>query len=285
MLKQRLLWGSILIAFIVALIWFDHLRQDNTGFTVLLFIVVLLGLYEFYHMFTNIGLVISKTLPIAMITILIVGQWLSEHLHYRCFVSFSLVFTFFLFGSTIQYLLRARDKTSPTHLNSLFISIVGFIYIYWCLSFVWGIRQEVLLGEHLFIWFLAVTKMADTLAYFGGTLLGRHLLAPAISPRKTIEGFICALIGGTLFGLLLWHIMDFSEYLKWYYMIPIGLGCTLAGQLGDLLESLIKRYCKIKDSGRFFPGLGGVLDLVDSLILSAPITYYLMKIHLYGHPY
>jgi phosphatidate cytidylyltransferase len=283
MLKHRLLWGSILIAFVTGLIWFDYLHKDNSGFTLLMLLVVLLGLYEFYQMFANIGLIISKTFPILIIALLIIGQWVQVHLYQCIFISFPLLFSFFLLGSAIEYLLKVRDEASRQRLTALFISVFGIIYIYWCLNFVRGIRQDLLIGEQLFIWFIAVNKMADTMAYFGGRLFGRHLLAPAVSPRKTIEGFICALIGGTLFGLVLWRILNLSECYMWYYMIPIGLGCTTAGQLGDLLESLIKRYCQVKDSGRLFPGLGGVLDLVDSLILSAPITYYLMKVHLYGH--
>jgi phosphatidate cytidylyltransferase len=115
---------------------------------------------------------------------------------------------------------------------------------------------------------IAVVKSSDIAAYFGGHLLGRRRLAPAISPGKTVEGalcgFICAMGAAILF--------------KSWIPAPLWLGALLAvaGQFGDLAESLLKRDANQKDSN-VLPGVGGILDAIDSLLLSAPILYFYLS--------
>ncbi|NLW48486.1 MAG: phosphatidate cytidylyltransferase [Firmicutes bacterium] len=117
-----------------------------------------------------------------------------------------------------------------------------------------------------------VTWANDSAAFFIGINFGKHKLSPKISPKKSIEGSIGGL-GGGLLG---------AAVLSWYFQKPIGLmlvlGCivVVAGQFGDLVESVIKRNAGVKDSGNFLPGHGGVLDRFDSLLLSAPVVYYIV---------
>ncbi len=119
---------------------------------------------------------------------------------------------------------------------------------------------------------LATVMVADTFAYFGGRFLGRHRLAPLVSPGKTWEGSACSLLGGALGAWLVARIGLPS--LPEPHALVLGPAVAAAGTLGDLVESLIKRWAGAKDSGTLFPGHGGMLDRLDSLLFGAAVLYY-----------
>ncbi len=134
----------------------------------------------------------------------------------------------------------------------------------------WG---SVSLGEALLWLTMFATWASDTFAYFGGRAFGKTKLLPKVSPKKTREGAVCGFIGCVAIVLLmgcLW--LDYSIV----SMLLLGCGIGLFAPLGDLVESILKRSCDIKDSGKFFPGHGGVLDRCDSLIFSIPFAYYFL---------
>jgi len=118
---------------------------------------------------------------------------------------------------------------------------------------------------------LAVPWMADSGAYFVGKFLGKHKLCPSVSPKKTIEGSI----GGILTTCLVLYLLNaYCGLLPNYSVFIIGVVISIVGQIGDLIESLIKRFCGVKDSGNILPGHGGILDRFDSIMLAAPFMYY-----------
>jgi phosphatidate cytidylyltransferase len=119
---------------------------------------------------------------------------------------------------------------------------------------------------------LFVVMASDTLAYFIGRAFGRHRLYEAVSPKKTIEGSLGGLAGGVL-GAMICKLWFFSE-LSILDVLLIGLGVGAFSQLGDLVESLLKRSFGVKDSGKLIPGHGGLLDRLDSLLFAFPVTYY-----------
>ena len=115
-------------------------------------------------------------------------------------------------------------------------------------------------------------------AYLTGSLIGKHQLVPHISPKKTWEGFFGALafsIGGGC-GLVA-LLPQKLALIGYHHAIVLGLVLGLAAVIGDLAESLIKRSCGVKDSGRFLPGIGGALDLIDSILFTAPLLYFYMR--------
>ncbi len=117
----------------------------------------------------------------------------------------------------------------------------------------------------------ALVWATDTFAFLVGRKMGKHLLAPQISPKKTIEGSVGGLIFCILTGLIAWKII--GEASPWAYLVlSIVVGCS--AQIGDLFESALKRSVKIKDSGNLIPGHGGILDRFDSLLFVIPIMYY-----------
>ncbi|MGI6657992.1 MAG: phosphatidate cytidylyltransferase [Dethiobacteraceae bacterium] len=126
---------------------------------------------------------------------------------------------------------------------------------------------------------IATTWASDTGAYACGLTLGRHKLLPAVSPKKSVEGAV----GGLLFAAVVMSVC-FAPLLKLSRPTALLLGAviSLAGQCGDLAESALKRWGNTKDSGRFLPGHGGVLDRLDSLLFAVPVGYFLLSLAVRG---
>ena len=116
---------------------------------------------------------------------------------------------------------------------------------------------------------------ADTLAYFTGRLVGRHSLAPRLSPKKTWEG----LLGGAVAGVFVSFIVLYDkrdEFLSIWQAVVLGVVVVVAALLGDLFESALKRDLEVKDTGRLLGGHGGMLDRLDALLFAAPAAYFLV---------
>ncbi len=126
------------------------------------------------------------------------------------------------------------------------------------------------LGMQYFAMAMIGTWACDTTAYFGGTRWGRHKLCPPISPAKSVEGALFGFLGCIVATMITGYYMELSWFDSFACGSLVGIFC----QLGDLVESALKRHMGVKDSGRFFPGHGGVLDRVDSLLFSVPAVYY-----------
>jgi len=124
---------------------------------------------------------------------------------------------------------------------------------------------------------VAVAKAGDIAAYLGGSLLGRRRLAPALSPGKTWEGAVASLVGSSAAAwfVLEWMAGAATAAGPWGGWLVFGICVGLAAMAGDLAESLLKRECGVKDSGRSLGGMGGVLDLIDSLLFAAPVAWLL----------
>ncbi|WP_026689868.1 phosphatidate cytidylyltransferase [Alteribacter aurantiacus] len=126
----------------------------------------------------------------------------------------------------------------------------------------------------IFIFFvLVLVWVTDSGAYFCGRFFGKHKLWPEISPKKTIEGSLGGIFFAILFGFV--YSYFFPVYESWFVILLFILVVSIAGQLGDLVESALKRHYSVKDSGQVLPGHGGILDRFDSLIFVMPILYLL----------
>jgi phosphatidate cytidylyltransferase len=129
---------------------------------------------------------------------------------------------------------------------------------------------------HLWIAYLiAVTKIGDIAAYFIGSLWGRHSLIPHISPKKSVEGTLAGLSASVLVSAAFAGHLPVA-FGAWQ-LAGIGLVTGIVAQCGDLSESLIKRYCGAKDSSRTIPGFGGLLDVMDSVLFTAPLFYFFLN--------
>jgi phosphatidate cytidylyltransferase len=173
--------------------------------------------------------------------------------------------------------LRRYEKPGG-NLANLAAGLFALVYVGLMLGF--AVQLRVLWGVGALAAWIIVVKMCDTGAYFVGRMIGRHKLAPRLSPGKTIEGAI----GGLAWACLgAWLAVRFllpaiaTEHFTpgpWWGWLGFGLVVGLAGMVGDLAESLMKRDVGVKDSSTWMPGFGGVLDILDSLLLSAPAAWF-----------
>ncbi|MCG3176208.1 MAG: hypothetical protein MOGMAGMI_01154 [Candidatus Omnitrophica bacterium] len=182
---------------------------------------------------------------------------------------------FLVLGCLFLFVMEFFRKDNPQSLIGISLTLFGILYVSWFLSFL--IKIRFLYGGAIWCgYLLIVTKACDIGAYSVGTLFGRNTLVPHVSPRKTLEG----LAGGIALSVL--SSVALGPYLPRPLALPhlIVLGALIAvvGQIGDLSESLMKRFCQARDSGRFLPGMGGFLDAVDSVLFTAPIFYFHLKV-------
>lgn len=179
----------------------------------------------------------------------------------------SLATAFLLAG--FHFLFRLRDMGSVA--QELSLVVTAFLYIPFLLAHLLMIRL-LPQGSNWLLLIMLIVMTNDSAAYYVGSAFGKHRLYEAVSPKKSIEGAVGGLIG-SLLGTLLAKYTFFPQ-LSLADAIITALAIGIIGQLGDLFESLLKRSFGVKDSGTLFPGHGGVLDRMDSIIFAAPVTYY-----------
>ena len=170
------------------------------------------------------------------------------------------------------------------------VNVLGFIYIPFLFNFlarlvfmipgeneVAGVVNDH--GAYLLLWVLAVTKFTDMGAYITGSMIGRHKMIPHVSPGKTWEGFGGALIFSQIAacGLFAAFPAQLAFFENYGHVIALGFLLALLAVIGDLAESVVKRTLHEKDSGRMLPGIGGSLDLIDSVCFTAPATFFYLK--------
>ena len=148
---------------------------------------------------------------------------------------------------------------------------VGLLYVFvFLLGYREGPSMQVSGGDRLLFLF-GLLWVGDTAAMWVGKAFGKHKLAPTVSPNKTVEGFFGGILGALAVGVLM-IFWKFSA-VPWYHVLIIAAGCSIFGQLGDLVESMWKRSLGIKDSSAIIPGHGGILDRFDSLLFAAPFMF------------
>lgn len=164
------------------------------------------------------------------------------------------------------------------------VTTLGFVYIAVMFSFLSRLlflpaSCDPVPGAWLVIWLAAVTKFTDMGAYVTGSLIGKHKMIPHISPKKTWQGFAGGLLFAQLAGCGLFAIMPEKLVVlsSWGWVVGLSLILALLAVVGDLAESVLKRSIGTKDSGKALPGIGGTLDLIDSLCFTAPVLYFILK--------
>ncbi len=174
-------------------------------------------------------------------------------------------------ASLVTFVLQfMRKDKAKDHVISVAVTVLSLFYISWFFSFLVKIRM-LDNGANLVAFLVLITKSTDIGAYIVGAKWGAHELIPRISPKKTKEGAL----GGLLFSMAIALLVG-----SWFTgqsvfdLLMIGFLIALIGQFGDLAESLIKRNSGAKDSGGYLMGIGGVLDLIDSLLFTAPVFYF-----------
>ena len=270
MLKKRVITALLGIPLLITIIWFG----GELGFTILVAIWGLLAAFEFYRMvaaskvppLTCFGLVWTLFFILSRDSNLL--SLLEPHFNLNLLTPLLLTSTVIL---SLSWLLLRRQK------EGAFIgwawTIGGILYIGWLLSHFVTLRglDD---GRNWVFLALFTTFASDTAAFFVGRALGKHHLAPHISPGKTWEGAIAGVFAAIVVSLLFTISTPLQLPLIYWQAILLGLLVSVFGQLGDLVESLLKRNMGVKESGRLIPGHGGVLDRIDSVVFAGIVVYY-----------
>ena len=165
-------------------------------------------------------------------------------------------------------------------------TIFGLLYVLWLFNFITKIvyvlpraPDGAVTGQFYVLYLVAITKFSDMGAYLTGSVFGKHMMVPHISPKKTWEGFAGALFFSLLASWGMFKLMPgHLSALNWTHATILGLLLGFAAVIGDLAESIVKRSTGVKDSGNFLPGIGGALDLIDSLLFTAPLLFFYLRL-------
>ncbi|MCG8591878.1 MAG: phosphatidate cytidylyltransferase [Proteobacteria bacterium] len=290
-LTLRLLTAGFLIPFVLYIIVIGGLPYLAVvmGFTVL-------GLREFYLMIeekgarplVSIGLAVGAALPVV--------AYVGNEYHATLLMTASLL---------VFMIAQLRKAQISEALASISGTFFGVFYVGWLLSHIIVLRNfyDVAVksygaeavasvglvpeaGIFLTILTLSVAVMCDAGAYFAGKAYGRRSLAPKISPNKSVEGAVGGILAAVAGGAAFKAVFDlflptWSAFLGWELLVPFALVIAITGIIGDLVESMLKRDADVKDAGALLPGMGGVLDRIDSPLLVVPIMYYMLLGTLY----
>ena len=260
MFKTRLLSGIVLVILALFLI--------ISGHEILLFATLAIsciGMFELYRVFKMEKTVLAGVGYLAAIVYYCNLQWKFLPDLMILFMAFLILLMFVFVFAYPKF-----------HADQVMAAFFGFFYVAVMLSYVYQIRT---LERGLYLAFLVFLCSwgCDTCAYCVGMLIGKHKLAPILSPKKSIEGGIGGILGAALIGVLYGLAINYwgnaaADILE--YAIIGAVGGAIS-QIGDLAASAIKRYHNIKDYGKLIPGHGGILDRFDSVIFTAPIIFYL----------
>ena len=291
-LCNRLIFGAFLVSLVGALVAVDVLSGARWGILSLGLIAVLLGAREFARL-ARVHAAHVRLAPMVVISLAVVAeahlhpggalssQWPEAATRLITYPLMPLLLGAGLLWATLSQM-ASRTPTERFFAN-VGGSLFGMIYLGLCFNL---LERLAILGDpvhadrglQLVACFLAAVKCGDIAAFFGGKTFGRHKMCPAISPGKTWEGFACSFVGsvgGTMLVCLAFAQGGHSPFAGWWQPVVWGIILGPLGAAGDLAESCMKREAAMKDSGRGAPGFGGYLDLLDAIILAAPVAYLL----------
>lgn len=275
MTLTRVLTALVLIPVVVGIVLFT----PTWVVALALAAITTLALWEYFSLGDAIGHRAYRLWTVFSSFLLIFFQWhnlnssaeqvfLSFHDPFAVRVSFALVLFVFVMGLASLTLWTRRPLVES--LPAAGISASAFLLVAFPLSFALPLHGLGPFGPRLLLFALVLTWAADTVAYFVGRAVGKHPLAPRISPKKTWEGSIGSLLGSFLVA----YAFHFFLPISLPHLFAMAILGNVAGQMGDLLESACKRSAGVKDSGGLLPGHGGVLDRIDALILCVPVIWF-----------
>jgi len=275
---KRILTAAVALPILLYTVW----SKSPFPFVALALLVVLIALFEFYNLARATGVRTQRGLgyvaAVAIVGCFVVGnlEWIAAAL------------VLLTLASLARRILQGGELIDC--LASVSVTVFGVAYVALLGGSLVGVRMGpgVRMGSGLRIvddagyssklltMFFAMVILTDTGAYYVGRAIGRHKLAPGISPGKTIEGSV----GGFLFAVAAGAIcrMTFFREVPLVDALVLGAAIGIISQIGDLAESMLKRGAGVKDSGTLLPGHGGILDRIDSVLFCAPILYFYSRL-------
>jgi phosphatidate cytidylyltransferase len=285
---RRLGTSVVLWTLVISALFSENkLISDYVFLGVMLFLVIF-GMREFYGMVEKRELVCFSGLGVAGGVFLLVSTFVYLSGKFPGAASpgkandfESSILIIFVLGLCLRQFV---SRTNTAGILAISTTLFGLMYVAWLLNFIQKINffpntgGQRVNGHFYVLYFIVVTKFSDIGAYCIGSLFGRHKMIPRISPGKTWEGFAGAIMVSAGASLLFARLAG----AKLAGMTPVhaailGVVLSASAVVGDLIESLFKREAGLKDSGKLFPGIGGILDLLDSLLFNAPLMYLYLR--------
>src|SRR5436190_6870709 len=280
----RRLGSSVVLWTIVLLAIFSKNRLVSDYFFLLIMVLIsATGSIEFYDLARKIGLACYKgwgifgSLLLTTSTFLYLSGAVATYVAPAEANDFETSFLiFFVLGLCVRQFLA---RQTPEAIIAISTTLFGIMYVSWLLNFIQKINfYPGMEGRFYVLYFILVTKFSDLGAYVTGSLFGKHKMIPRISPGKTWEGFAGAIVISTLVSIGYAklggrHLANMTTP----HAVVLGILLSSTAVIGDLIESLFKREAGVKDSGNYFPGIGGILDLLDSLLFNAPLMYLYLR--------
>jgi len=278
LISTVILWGALIVAY--------RLRSE-IAFAILISIPALGALWEYFALLKAGAISHHRGMGMAVALLLIFLNFgllksADPLIRFAIFPGEAAVMAFFV----MALFLREYGRNNPGRATAegITFTLLGVIYIPWLFLFMAKLLYFTprtpdghLTGQYLVLFVVAVTKFTDVGAFLCGSLFGRTPFFPNISPKKTWEGILGGVVLGVAVGWGVFHF--FGQHLPPFsLMLVYGLALLLAiaGVAGDLAESLLKRSVHSKDSGHALPGIGGGLDLIDSLLFTLPLFYFIL---------
>ena len=257
---QRVISGVILAAIALALIWF----LDSIWLLGVALILAAMAFHEYDRIVEKIGAKIpywTTLLTTLLVCSMVPFQW----------VDLESVLAAALLLIALNVL--ASERVGQPLLADTSAAVMAPVYIGVPLGCLVGVHA--IAGKYAVLLLIATVAVSDTAQYYTGRTLGRTPLAPLRSPKKTREGALGGFVIAPIFLGLAgpYFLPDFP----WYWHASLALGIVVAGIIGDLFESMLKRAADMKDSGALIPGHGGVLDRIDALLFAAPVYYFFLR--------
>jgi phosphatidate cytidylyltransferase len=303
-LRNRLTFGPLMLAALFGLLWLDDAIQRWTrswmetryasvqfrggiggiGILILLAIILPIATQELSILFTAERVRPYRLLAALGSGLLILHAFLTQFPPFRLIAAsaFAFIIVFIMLAAALRRALRKQTQDSITAMAGTVLSTMYLGGLGWFLMALRVKHSPAEGGFHGTTWtilsILLMVKFTDIGAYFGGRALGKHKLIPWLSPGKTWEGLGFGLLTAGIVGAICSGNGRWLPHVPWWKGVIFGIIIGGIGQLGDLLESLMKRDAEVKDSGRLVPGFGGILDIIDSPLLAAPFAYLLFSL-------
>ena len=280
---RRLFSSVILWTVVLAAAFSPNAFIADFAFLSIMVVLAALGLVEFYGMVEKRGLICFKEWGVFG-GVLLMGStflYLSGALGVKTAPAKAndwetCILILFVLGLCLRQFV---SKTNTAGILAVSTTLFGLMYVPWLLNFIQKINFFPNIDGRFYVfYFIVVTKFSDIGAYLVGSMIGKHKMIPRISPGKTWEGFVGALLISTLASIGFTVFAKSRLYgMTMSHAVILGLILSVGAVVGDLIESLFKREANLKDSGHWFPGIGGILDLLDSLLFNAPLMYLYLR--------
>jgi phosphatidate cytidylyltransferase len=281
---RRLLSFVVLWSVVLGALFSRNKALSDYVFLAIMLFLTSAGLVEFYGMVARLGLQCYPKwgqfggLLLLIATFVYVSGWFGLAARPSRVNDFETsAFILFVLGLCI---LQFMSRHTTAGIIAISTTLFGLMYVPWLLNFIQKINffGGGVEGNYYVLYFVLVTKFSDCGAYAVGSLIGKRKMIPRISPGKTWEGFGGAVVVSTGASIAFAHLA--GAHLKGMtlpHAVILGVILSTAAVVGDLIESLFKREAGLKDSGHLFPGIGGILDLLDSLLFNAPLMYLYLR--------